>query len=58
MIPCMKKWLKTDDIKTALGKFKIKVLFYRDIEIEPNNYQAEKNTSTEKMSSKLRYFLL
>ena len=58
MLPYMKKWLKTDDIKTALGKFKIKALFYRAIEIEPNNYQAEKNTSTEKMSSKLRYFLL
>ena len=57
-MPYMKKWLKTDDIKTALGKFKNKALFYRTIEIEPSNYQGEKNSSTKKMSSKLLYFFV
>lgn len=56
MMPYMKKWLKTDDIKTTLGKFKIKVVVDRTNEIEPSNYQGEKNTSTNKMSSKLQYF--
>lgn len=47
------KWLKSDDIKRHSVNSESELMN----EIEQNNYQGEKSTSTNKMSSKLLIFL-